>query len=337
MIYTVLAFILCIGICIGLNRGKIAVFGATGRVGRLVVQTLIENGVSVKAMVRSEKKAMEVLDTSSNLLELATPNIRYVGDLENACSDVSQAIWCATGFTDRSSRFDKVVGLLRLKFNPQSTLDIQALRTLGEIFRDKPRTGLPQIVACSSAGVTRPQWDDAKKERFPGAADIPIVRLNPFNILDVKKEGEDALRSSLCDYAILRPTGLNDEWPSGRPVLSQGDLAVGRICRADVARLLVCLAQDPGATGKTVEALALPSLPYPTSFGDQLSRLSTDAQGTPSTAALDTTYALLQQMVPGETLKPQGLAMGQKYEELDDGREGQLGLRGEEVVPIGIE
>ena len=43
---------------------------------------------------------------------------------------------------------------------------------------------------CSSAGVTRPSWPEDKKIRYPGAADIPIVRLNPFNILNIKKDGE---------------------------------------------------------------------------------------------------------------------------------------------------
>jgi hypothetical protein len=43
---------------------------------------------------------------------------------------------------------------------------------------------------CSSAGVTRPSWPEDKKIRYPGAADIPIVRLNPFNILNIKKDGK---------------------------------------------------------------------------------------------------------------------------------------------------
>lgn len=42
---------------------------------------------------------------------------------------------------------------------------------------------------CSSAGVTRPSWSVEKKMRYPGAADIPIVRLNPLNILNIKKDG----------------------------------------------------------------------------------------------------------------------------------------------------
>ena len=48
----------------------------------------------------------------------------------------------------------------------------------------------------SSAGVTRPKWSDEKKALFPGSADIPIVRLNPFGILDVKAESEEKLRES---------------------------------------------------------------------------------------------------------------------------------------------
>ena len=42
-------------------------------------------------------------------------------------------------------------------------------------------------------------------------------------------------------------------------------------------------------------------------------------------SVLDVTYALMQQLVPGETLAPQKLAMGQTYEQLDKGEQGRLG------------
>jgi hypothetical protein len=130
---------------------------------------------------------------------------------------------------------------------------------------------------CSSAGVTRPTWPAEKKARYVGAADIPIVRLNPFNVLDVKREGEQALRESGAKYTIVRPTGLNDKWPSGRPVLTQGDLAVGRCNKGDVAKLLVDLLHEPEAVCKTVECLMLANYPAPRSYAQQLSRLSNDA------------------------------------------------------------
>ena len=100
------------------------------------------------------------------------------------------------------------------------------------------------MVVCSAAGVTRPSWQDAEKQRYPGSADIPIVGMNPFNILGVNTAGEETLRTSGREYCVLRPTGFNVEWPRGRPVASQGDMAAGRICRADVASLLVALSSE---------------------------------------------------------------------------------------------
>lgn len=60
----------------------------------------------------------------------------------------------------------------------------------------------PMIVMLSSAGVTRTGWDEAKKERLVGAADIPIIRLNPMGILEKKKEAEQILREWLASIPI---------------------------------------------------------------------------------------------------------------------------------------
>ena len=52
-------------------------------------------------------------------------------------------------------------------------------------------------------------------------------------------------------YTICRPTGLNDKWPeTSRPILSQGDVAVGRINRKDVSKILVDCVTESSATGK---------------------------------------------------------------------------------------
>ena len=93
----------------------------------------------------------------------------------------------------------------------------------------------PKFVLCSSAGVTRPVWNEKKKLALgthllthslthsysltylliysctyfltlvEGCADIPIVRLNPLNILGVKREGEESLRETGVPYTIVRP------------------------------------------------------------------------------------------------------------------------------------
>jgi uncharacterized protein YbjT (DUF2867 family) len=182
----------------------------------------------------------------------------------------------------------------------------------------------------SSAGVTRPSWSDKKKEKLIGCADIPIVRLNPFGILNVKAESEQKLRDSGVNYCIVRPCGLNDNWPAGaRPVFSQGDVAVGRINRKDVAKVLCDVLTEPEACDKTFEVVGLAGYPPPVEIAPALKRLKTDADGI-SEAEVEAIYAVMQQLLPGERQDAAALAMGQTYEQLDKGEVGRLGERGTE-------
>lgn len=297
-----------------------AVFGATGRTGRLVVDELFRMGCTkVVAPVRNASKAAEVLTEDERLVILPSDDEA----IRVACSQASAAVWCAEG---------------------------EGVAAVGAALAEQgPREdGLPRVVMCSSAAVTRPTWSDARKQRFPGAADIPIVRLNPGDILGGKRTAEDLLRKSGSSYAIVRPTGLKDdaEWPAGRPILSQGDVAVGRITRSDVASLLVQLLREPEAAGKTFEAVSVAGYPKPRDgYGQALARLRPDGARGPGPlgrlrallagvpAADAATYGLMQQLLPGEGQDSAGIAMGQTYEQQDRGEEGRLGQRGEERVP----
>lgn len=138
------------------------------------------------------------------------------------------------------------------------------------------------------------------------------------------------LSSTGVNYSIVRPTGLNDNWPAGsRPLFSQGDVAVGRIHRKDVAKVLVDVLVTPEACDKTFEVLALAGYPPARSIAPALERLVTDAQGL-TEAQLEMNFSLLQQLLPGEVQDAAKLAMGQTYEELDQGKTGRLGERGTE-------
>jgi hypothetical protein len=106
----------------------------------------------------------------------------------------------------------------------------------------------------------------------------------------------------------------------------QGDVAVGRINREDVADVLTQMLFEPHASGKTLETIAIPGYPKPLSLDLQLSRLQADTtmaavDARTQEAVLDAQYALLQQLVPGETMQPNQLAMGQTYEQLDRGEQ----------------
>ena len=298
----------------------VVVAGATGRVGRRVVTNLLNPPVNstqvpvrVRALVRDVKKAEDAWGTCwGDALEVRQTDLLSATALSAACEDAAAAVWCATGFSDSqdASLVSKLLGAFKLKFTPQESVDIAAMKTMSGKFKGRASPlGGPSIVMCSSAGVTRPAWPDEKKKRYPGAADIPIVRLNPLGILDVKRQGEEALREGGASYVVVRPCGLNDAHPSGRPLLSQGDIAVGRINRADVADLLTRMLFEPEAAGTTFETIALPGYPVPRGFGQQLARLCRDGDVDKTApdaaqAVLDAQYALMQQLVPGETLQP---------------------------------
>lgn len=132
-------------------------------------------------------------------------------------------------------------------------------------------------------------------------------------------------------YCIFRPTGLNDKWPSGsRPIFSQGDVAVGRINRKDVATILADCIDTPQATGKTFEAFSVEGYPPASSISDAVGRLRPDSDGPISIETLSATYSSMQQLLPGEKQDAAALAMGQTYEELDADKTGRLGVKGSE-------
>lgn len=316
---------------------KVAVSGATGRTGKLVVEELLERNVRVVAMVRSMEKAKETFSMDNEKLQVMECDLTSKGAIENALKGCDAAVWCATGFSDAPSSniWTKVQSFLQIAVAPKIGIDAVGIPAFGSVYsgqkEDKDGMVLPRVVMLSSAGVTRPQWDDAKKEQFAGSADIPIVRLNPFGILDIKAESEEKLRNSGANYCIVRPTGLNDDWPAGsRPVFSQGDVAVGRINRKDVAKVLVDVLTCPEAVGKTFEMFGLAGYPPPTDLNQALARLKPDAEGLPSTEELAASYSAMQQLLPGERQDSAGLAMGQTYEQLDKDEVGRLGKRGEE-------
>ena len=341
---------------------RVAVAGATGRTGRLVVQELLERGVQVVAMVRDLEKAKEVLefsedDTSEQQQRQQEPRLIITKcdltsetQIADSLQNCDAAVWCATGFsesqpvvTDEDPPFLQTIKRWMGIEPPQSkepptrtSIDAVGIPALAKCFLDKDVAGCdyPKVVMLSSAGVTRPSWDDAKKARFLGSADIPIVRLNPFGILEIKAESENKLRQSGAPYCIVRPAGLNDkDWPAGsRPVFSQGDVAVGRIHRKDVARILADVLSAKEATGKTFEAITLAGYPPADSIAPALKRLKTDVDGLPDDEALDATYATMQQLLPGEKQDSANIALGQTYEQMDKNEEGRFGPRGAEKV-----
>jgi NAD(P)H-binding len=367
----------------------VVVVGATGRTGRYVVEELLQRNVqNVMAMVRDTNKANTVFPNPPSNLQIIDCDLCDVAQIAQIMTknDVDAVIWCATGFSEGSSSTTStvvavpLVEKLKRLFGvttttlapPKQSIDLIGLPAIAKSLHaamnnqtnhrtvDAPSSSmvLPKIVMCSSAGVTRTIWNEDKKVKFSGAADIPIVRLNPFNILDRKRESEELLRSIATQsmsvaasdenssqsrirplhYCIVRPCGLNDAWPANsRPIFTQGDVAVGRLHRRDLAKVLVDVLSTPEATDKTFEVVGIAGYPRASlGIGPALARLKKDSDCTEGTTSsisdelLFATYTAMQQLLPGETQDAAALAMGQTYEQLDTGTVGRLGVRGQE-------
>jgi uncharacterized protein YbjT (DUF2867 family) len=307
-----------------------------------VVKELLNRNVQVVALVRSLDTAAEQLVnmTSDTNLDIQQCDLTNEDALTRVLDGCDAAVWCATGFSDAPSTgiLEKIKRLLKIVVAPKQSIDAAGVPAMAKVLLNQVGDGqqratllsYPKFVLLSSAGVTRPSWPDSKKEKLAGCADIPIVRLNPFGILNVKSESEQKLRESGVNYCIVRPGGLNDNWPAGaRPVFSQGDVAVGRINRQDVAKILCDVLTLEEACDKTFEVICLAGYPPPLDIAPALKRLKTDVQGM-SELEVEAMYSVMQQMLPGEKQDAAALAMGQTYEQLDKGQTGRLGERGTE-------
>jgi hypothetical protein len=349
---------------------KVAVTGATGKTGRLVVEELLKRKVEVVGLVRSKEKAQEVFSSNedNDMFSIQECILTDQISIAKAVEGCDATIWCATGFADESpsnnnnspkkSILAKVLSFFGSKDgpsnddstspppppSPKQSIDIVGIPIISKIImqqqQQQQQTDYPKVVMLSSAGITRPSWDENKKEKLKGCADIPIVRLNPFGILDIKAESEQKLREvdigdgeeggKINNYCIVRPCGLNDDWPEGaRPIFSQGDVAVGRINRKDVAKILCDVLSIPEACSKTFEVIGMAGYPAQTNIGPALSQLKLDTEDL-SESEVYATYLMTQQLLPGERQDAAALAMGQTYEQLDKGETGRLGERGKE-------
>ena len=284
-----------------LRPRTVIVTGATGKTGQAVVKELLKDeATTIRCFVRNETKAKEVLPEHPRVrigpVDLEDPENVEQRTLDG---DADAVIWCATGLaSDGSTLIDQI-----------------SLPTLAKALPKVPRDAPPTCVMLSSAAVTRPGWSSRKQKKFERSYDIPIVRLNPAGILGKKLNAEKKLARATPAFCVIRPVGLNDDWPRGRPVFSQGDVAVGRSNREDVAAVLVAALDATDARGKTFEMATLKGYAPPSSYDDAFGALAFS----PSRRATQATYALVQQLLPGVEQDPTRLEMGRKYEEVDSG------------------
>lgn len=201
----------------------ILVVGATGRTGRLIVERLLDEGRSVRALVRDAARGRAMFPPD---VRLFVGDVRRAETLATPASGAGMMIIAASPGTahDNSAEMVDYFG----------TANLVSQATAGDV-------GL--LVFVSSIHATH-------------AAHYLDVEASS---LGWKARAEELVRGSGIPYCIIRPGWLTDG-AGGEPLLfSQHDSVEGRLSRADLARVCAQVLTLPAARGMTIDVVATPS------------------------------------------------------------------------------
>jgi putative NADH-flavin reductase len=205
---------------------KLTVFGANGRIGRLVVQQALDAGDEVVAVVRSQYDGKH-----QNLEVVRVPGLSDPAALVPALKGSDAAI---SGVGARS-RKDVTV----------------ASSTTRVILRALQEAGVHRFVAVSAApvGPTPPGESFATR-----AIAMPLLRRILRGVYADLATMEAEIAASGLDWTVVRPPRLHDKPLTGRYRMAIGaNVARGlTVSRADVAHAMLAVLANPATVGQAV-------------------------------------------------------------------------------------
>ncbi|MCX6276480.1 MAG: SDR family oxidoreductase [Bacteroidetes bacterium] len=197
---------------------KIAVFGASGKTGILIVYQALNQGHQVTAFAR---KATRVTIQHQRLKVVEGDVMNYDHVLEAV--EGQEAVLCALGVD---------------KNKPNAILS----EGTGNILRAMAATGVTRFICMSSAGIL---GNDSGF--WFGKIFMPLF-LN--HIFDDKKRQMKIIEESKVDWVIIRPTGLTDSPKTNSYKVNLGNPTSRSVPRADVADFMLKLLTDKKYDGK---------------------------------------------------------------------------------------
>ncbi|RDC69717.1 NAD(P)-dependent oxidoreductase [Rhodovulum sp. 12E13] len=204
---------------------NVIVFGASGTVGRLAVESLLKAGHTVTAFARSPKK-----------LNLSDPRLRLVAGDAIKLSDVTDAV----------AGHDAVVVSLGAGMSRKSK--IRSHGTMN-VIKAMQTHGVRRLIAQSTLGA-RDSWPTLNfwwKRVMFGALLAPVFRDHELQ--------EHLVEASGLDWTIVRPGAFTDK-ATARPVIEDvPNTARGldlKIARSDLARFLTRQLSDTQYIGRAV-------------------------------------------------------------------------------------
>lgn len=201
---------------------KIAVFGATGGIGRHVVRAATAAGHEVRALVRDPNRmpADPPVEPVAGSLADADAVRRTV----EGCDAVIWAVGATSNTADQVPTFE------------------QGARHLVAAMRE---VGVRRLVALSGAGITV----EGERKPIGGRVVSAIVRVVARHVHEAKRREYEVFRASGLDWTLVRPPRVTDGDPTGR--VESGDRLRGRaITQGDLGAWMVRAAVDNDVIGR---------------------------------------------------------------------------------------
>lgn len=200
---------------------KIIVFGATGGVGRSVVEQALEQGYEVTAFVRTPDK----LKVTGDKLTVVQGDAFHV-------EQVAAAI----------AGHDAVVSCLGSNQGMNKSTDLQVM--VKNIVAGMQQHGVQRIVYTASAGIDK---------ELPGISGKLMMGVLKNALID-HRAAVDAIQETGLTYTIVRPMGLTNDSFSGKYRESEESVPSKSktIPRADVAHFILKALGDATYENKSI-------------------------------------------------------------------------------------
>lgn len=200
----------------------LAVFGATGRTGQVLVRQALERGYEVRALVRDPAKLAAQQGNPEGLEAVqgdATDPLAVERTVEGA---------------------DPVVSMLgQVKGGSKTLLGTAAGHILGAMRRH----GVKRLILLSGAGVSA----DGDQPKLMDRAIVGLLKLISREVYEDSLAAVQQVRSSALDWTVVRAPMLSDGPKTGvYRVGSVGKDSGTRISRADLADFILRELEDGG-------------------------------------------------------------------------------------------
>ncbi|MEJ2596914.1 MAG: SDR family oxidoreductase [Anaerolineales bacterium] len=201
----------------------ILIVGASGHLGGIVAQRLLEQGKPVRVMARNPASVARLEQSGA---EVVRGDLRNPASLRSACQGVEQVLASAHALNGKGDN------------NPHTVDDL----------------GNRQLIDAAKA---------ADVKHFIFVSIKGAGPQSPLALFRIKYAVEEYLRASGMHFTILRPTAYMDLWGQliGLPILQQGkamifgggDNLINFVAADDVANLICAALDDPRALDQAIE------------------------------------------------------------------------------------